>query len=120
MARLTPEETPKLTVVSVEDVEVPLPTAAAQELIEQSRRWENFAFIAGVAILCVHGFAETFVYLCLRMARCTAGSREVPWVQLVIALILIVPKTLGRAQARIIMEAIADRIRGGKKDGSDA
>lgn len=90
-----------------------MPTAP--ELINQARRWENIAFAGGVVIFLFHGLMETLLTACVRIGYCYETKFEIPWVQFVIALILIIPHTLGRAQAKIIIEAIADRIRGKKE-----
>lgn len=76
----------------------------------------DLAFILGVVVACGFAFAEIALKLGLHFGPCEHVDSGTPWGLLIIATILIAPKTLGPAVAGRLWLAVGERIAGRKLD----
>lgn len=78
----------------------------------RSRLLEDIAFIVGIAIAVLYAIGEflTSMGWCIKTCNPHAG---VPWMTVVLFAGCVLPKTLGRATAGKVWDAIASRVKGG-------
>lgn len=78
----------------------------------RSRLLEDVSFVLGVLVAVSFAAAEIALKLGVHLGECSHTDSGTPWGLLVIAGILIAPKTLGRATAGKVWQAVGERIAG--------
>lgn len=76
-------------------------------------RWvEDLGFLAAILIALVYGAAEAMRVVGFCATRPCSTDHAFPWGLLIICACLVLPKTVGRASAGAVWQAIGERIRG--------
>jgi hypothetical protein len=89
-------------------------TVTPTKLVQTNRHAETIAFLIGVFGLGVNMIAETLLNMGFVLGPCEKAHAGVPWAVVLGSIVLIVPKTIGRATAgKALLETLSTlRLRG--------
>ena len=83
--------------------------------MNNGRLWENIAFLSGTLVLVFYGVLEALSHFGI----IGSGNGGIPWGLLLAGVLLVMPKTIGKAQAgeafMLIAKGIACRLGGKRK-----
>jgi hypothetical protein len=96
----------------------PLTQTSMRELLKESvrrpqnhRRFEDYGLVAGIAVVSIYALTESALKLGVaRPATCASGF---PYVTVMLALLLILPKMIGRRSAGEVWKTLATKFTGG-------
>lgn len=86
---------------------------------ERSRVIEDAGMVVAILLGVAYGVAESLARLGICIGKCTAFDTSFPWGLLIVMLVLVAPKTLGKATTGQIWTALAGRLSlPGRAEGS--
>lgn len=87
---------------------------------ERSRVIEDVGMVVAILLGVAYGVAESLARLGICIGKCTAFDASFPWGLLIVMLVLVAPKTLGRSGALSLLQGLLGRIPGRSSEAGSA